>query len=115
MKMASLYEFLCPCLPKALKVKDDDADGIEAHYDDTFVNGDRAILSSKIVSIDGKYDAYIRRPEGGTSKDDDLVLVPTLHPGDNTDYMEICMAGEDTAPEQASNYLYFRDDIESED
>ena len=104
--------YLCPCIPRA-KVKDDFDDNIEASYQDTVVHGDSAMLSSKIMSIEN-YDAYVLPNKSDRSRDD-LVLVPSLRPGEDEDsYMDVVVAGEGAARNENNQYLYYRADAETE-
>ena len=103
--------YLCPCIPTS---KSDPTDDIEASYQDTVVHGDTAMMSSKIMSIEN-YDAYVL-PNVGDRNKDDLVLVPSLQPGQtqNDEYMDVVVAGEGVAENENNEYLYYRADAEED-
>ena len=108
----SFMALLCPCIPK-VKLKNDEVDdNIGAAYHDTVVNEDSAILSSKILTVEN-YEAYVL-PNQADGKIEDLVLVPSLRPGQDAEYMEVVIASAGAVKNENNKYLYYRTDAQSQ-
>ena len=69
-------------------------------------------LSSKILTVEN-YEVYVL-PNQADGKIEDLVLVPSLRPGQDAEYMEVVIASAGAVKNENNKYLYYRTDAQSQ-